>query len=86
MRLNWTSHLQTDAEKEKFLGQVLGAKPVLNRLKEIIDEEVNGLDRSETDIKSFDNPNWAYKQAYKNGCRAAYSVLRNMANLDPKEK
>ena len=82
---DWTKNLKTDEEKQRFENTVLSAKPVLNRLREIVDEKEAALDRDEASIKSFDTPNWAYKQAFKNGIRHANSGFKTLINLDPKE-
>lgn len=43
---------------------------VLGRLKSILDEEYNSIERSEELDSQFDNPNWAYHMSYKMGQRA----------------
>ena len=87
MYIGWTKHLQTDKEKEEFTKDVHGSKRILDHLMLLLIEEENTLDRTEMDVKAFDNPNWAYKQAYKNGYRKAISILKTMIDLDhQKEK
>lgn len=82
MLVAWTKHLKDIQEKEEFQSQIIGAKPVLDRLKQILTEEEAQIDRSEMDIKIFDQPNWAERQAYKNGCRAMLSILKRLVDLD----
>lgn len=78
----WTKHLKTEEEQERFRNTVKSAKPVLERLTELLNEELNGLERYELSTKQFDNPNWAEKQAFQNGYRAAMSIVNNIINLD----
>lgn len=82
MYIKWTSHLQDQEDKKSFEQNIRGARSVLERLKDILDEEEKGLDRSEMDIRTFDLPNWANRQAYKNGYRSALSNLKKLVDLD----
>jgi hypothetical protein len=59
----WTKHIQDDKEKEEFKKSVYGARQVLKRLKELLDESEQDIDFVETTNKIYDNPNWAYRQA-----------------------
>lgn len=90
MFIGWTKHLTDEEDKNKFRDSVYGSKRVLERLKALIDLEVESIDQTERDIKAYDNPNWANKQAFKNGQRSAYYILKQMVDLDkqqpPKEK
>lgn len=81
----WTQHLKDQEDIERFKNSLLGQKWLLNRLSEILEEEEQSLDRSETTNKVYENSNWAYLQAHKNGYRQALSVLKKLVNLDPKE-
>jgi len=82
MYIDWTKHLDTDKEKEAFRKQISSAKPVLDRLIDLLAERELILDRTETNPESFNNPNWAYLQAYKNGYRAALGAMYKLVNLD----
>jgi hypothetical protein len=82
MYTKWTSHLKNPEEKQRFESAVLSSKLVLKRLYDIIADEENGIEQSELDAKAYDNPAWAYKQAYKNGAKAAYRVIKKTINLD----
>ena len=63
----WTKHIKDEESKEKFEAAVLGSRHVLERLQELVAEDVSSMDRSEMDIKSFDSPNWDYRQAWRQG-------------------
>lgn len=82
MYTKWTQHIKDQNEKVDFEKFIKGSKPVLDRIKDILNDEENSLDRSETDIRSFDQPNWEYKQAYKNGYRACINVIKTLVDLD----
>lgn len=78
----WTKNLQTQDEKDNFNNQLLGAIPVLERLTELLNEKEVELDRSERSLKAYDNPNWAYLQAHKNGCASMLQSVKELINLD----
>lgn len=82
MYTKWTSHLSNIKEKEQFEKEVFGSKAVLNRLKAIIDEQETELGRSETNPKTYDIPNWDYRQAHNNGYRQCLYVLKKLIDLD----
>lgn len=78
----WTKNLPTEQEKDNFNNQLLGARPVLERLQELLDEKEVELDRSERSLKAYDNPNWGYLQAHKNGCASMLQSVKELINLD----
>jgi len=82
MLLDWTKNLGSEQDKEDFQRRVQNSKEVLDRLSEILTEYEKSLDRSETDLKTYDVPNWDYKQAHKNGYRACLYRIKELINLD----
>lgn len=82
MLINWTSHLTDPEEKVRFQNQVLSARPVLERLHQLLTEDEKRIDFIDTSVKQFDNPNWAYRQAFNNGGRATYNFIKKLINLD----
>jgi len=82
MYTKWTQHLKDDEEKKRFQNQIWSAKPVLDRVYAILEEQEKGLDRSEIDPGSFENANWAYLQAFKNGDRFRLNYLKQLIDLD----
>lgn len=82
MYTRWTSHLNTEEEKERFKKDIYSAKPVLERLTEIINEDESLLDRSEIDQRIYDVPNWDFRQAHKNGNRQYMHAIRLLTDLD----
>lgn len=63
---------------------VLNSSRVLGKLTEILQEELDALDRQEQFYTDYDNPSWSHKQAHRNGDRAA--LLRVLKLLDVKDK
>lgn len=86
MDISWTKNLSDPKLKEDFQRTVLSARPVLDRLKELIKEKEATMDRAELSESAYDVPNWAAKQAYRNGIRAAYNGLQYLITLDQKER
>lgn len=79
MYTKWTQHLKTDDDKKRFENSVIGCRYVLERLRDIIDEEIKDIEKTEED---FNNPSWAYKEAYSIGAKRKLRDLRKLINLD----
>jgi hypothetical protein len=82
MYVGWTKHLSNEEDKNTFINQIKGSRPVLERLRDLVEEQIVDTDRSELSEKQFENPNWPYFQAYKNGFRSAMSILHRLVDLD----
>jgi len=82
----WTKHLKDPKDVEKFSTALLGDRLILRRLKELLQEEEENLDKLDRSAKAFEDPNWAYKQSYNNGFRACLAMLKKLINLDQKDK
>ncbi len=78
----WTKNLKTPEEQENFTNQLLSARPVLERLYDLLNEKETELDRSERSQKAYENPNWAYLQAHRNGCASMLQSVKELINLD----
>jgi len=74
----WSKHLKTQAERKEFERSVMGASHVLERLAQLIDEKMEGLDRAELSPSSYDNPSWAYKQSHMNGHRNGLTEVKKL--------
>lgn len=85
MYTKWTSHISDPEEQVRFKNQIISAKPVLDRLAQLIREDENNLDRVELSVKQFEVPNWDYRQAFYNGCRTSYTSLKTMIDLDQQD-
>lgn len=82
----WTQHTTNLQEKEQFEKTVRAAKPVLERLQQIIEKHEASLDRQETSPSSYDNANWAYRQAHLNGFRHCLSEYKKLLTLDQQKE
>ena len=82
MYIDWTKHIQDPEEKSRFVNQIYSARSVLERLYQILCEKEEDLDRSEVNIKVYELPNWAERQAHKNGNREVLRELKTLINLD----
>jgi len=82
MQSAWTKHLKTPEEKEKFQSAILSARPVLERLKEIIEETDKASADALLGMSSYESPSWAYKAADNVGYRRALRSIKSLTNLD----
>lgn len=83
MLTRWTQHLKNHAEKEEaFKKEIYSAKPVLERLRAIVEEDERTLDRSEMNPEAYTKPNWDYHQAHKNGIRQYLTQIKTLIDLD----
>lgn len=82
MITKWTSHLETQKERDDFVKEVYSSKRVLDRLAQMVEEMDTEADRIETNPKFYELPNWDYRQANNNGYRRCLSILRKITNLD----
>jgi hypothetical protein len=80
LNLVWTKNLPSTKKKE-FEATLRNSTFVLSRLRDILDEEMEVLDRQETTISDFDHPNWSHKQAYRNGERARIRKMRDLLSF-----
>lgn len=78
----WTKNLKTTEEQDNFNNQLLGARPVLERLTELLEEKETELGRVERSKSVYANPNWAYLQAHQNGCASMLASIKDLINLD----
>jgi hypothetical protein len=85
MLVGWTQHLKEE-DRESFRSRVWRAKPVLDRVNDLIDLELKAVDDTERDPKAYDNPAWPYKQAYKNGVRSGLSIIKQLVDLNKQKK
>lgn len=74
MKTDWTKGF-SDADKDSFYLLLKGSTIVLNRLESLIKEYHLSVLSKELKEEEFDTPNWAYKQAYRNGQQAAYNKI-----------
>lgn len=82
MITKWTEHLADAEEKKLFEAKINSAKPVLDRLIAILKQQEDGLDRYDRSVDSYEDPNWAYKQAFRNGQRNVNNAVKTLIDLD----
>lgn len=85
MKIQWTAHLKTEEEKERFQKQILAAKPVLDRLEFLLNERHKAIEAIETGVEKYIQPGWSAIQAHYNGEKASIKYIRNLINLDQRE-
>lgn len=59
----WTSHISDPEKKEEFLSLVKNSTQVLGRLHDILEKQVDSLNREKISTEGFKDPNWALLQA-----------------------
>lgn len=79
----WTQHIKDPVEKKNFEEYVKGSKQIMERLQAILNTLETSLERTEQSADVFEDPNWAYKQAYMNGCRAMLHRVKLITDLTP---
>lgn len=77
----WTKHLETEDEKKRFVSALESAQPVLEVLCKLIDEKIEGLDRSFLSLQQYQETNWPLVAAHKNGMASAYSAVKQLATI-----
>jgi hypothetical protein len=78
MLRDWTKNLKIEEDIQRFERLFNSSRTVLDRLTELIDEREYSMDVSERGLKQFENPNWAYRQAFNNGLRSAFNIVKTL--------
>lgn len=86
MFTKWTDGTIDLDGQMKFKQSVRAAKPVFEKLIQIIDQELRILDQSELSQKAYDTPGWDYKQAHRNGLREGLTKIKTLINLDQQKE
>lgn len=81
----WVKHLRNPKEQEKFKNTLLGSKTILERQTKVLSEKEEEVEKEILDKKSFDLPNWDYRQAYNNGYIAGLQYIKKLNTLDQQE-
>lgn len=79
----WTKHCKTEEEVHNFKESLKRVKWVLDHIKTLVNTD--GVEASEISPKSYDNPNWAYRQAHANGYKQAVKDFHKLLTLDQDE-
>lgn len=86
MFTKWTEHLKDPQEQEQFRNRLRAAKPILERLSEVLKQEQENTARSELNPKVYDIANWAYLQADMNGYKRAIAFIHKLIDLDQQDQ
>jgi len=78
MLRDWTNNLKSEQDKSDFERRFDASRGVLDRLGELIDQRQLSMDVSERGLSQFENPNWAYRQAFNNGLRSAFNIVKTL--------
>lgn len=78
LSVKWTAHLDAEPRRKDFEQTVLNAHLVLDRLNDILDEEIKSIDKQEASLSDFESPAWDYKQAFRNGQLSVYLKLKQL--------
>lgn len=78
----WTQHLKDPEDKIRFENSVVAAKPVLDRLKNILDTLESGVAQDEFKKENYEKPSWAFRQAHDNGYRHCKKTVFTVIDLD----
>ena len=75
----WTQHLKTKEEKDKFEAYIRNSTGLLEILEKIINNKLNKLET--TKDEDYDKPSWANYQADRLGQIRAYKHLKETIQL-----
>lgn len=78
----WTKHLKDPEDKTKFEQGVRSSKTILDHLITILNEMESDLNQAEVNPKTYEVPNWDYRQAHNNGYRQCLNHLKKLIDLD----
>lgn len=78
--LEWTSGMDEE-EKKNFLIILHNNTQLIRRLHAILDQWDKEIEKSEFTIKDYDTPNWAVKQAHRNGDRGRIKKVKDLFTL-----
>lgn len=68
IQIEWVKHLKRGTkEYEEFKSLVRNSTTILDRLSDILKEQMDALETSELSEKQYDQSNWAMLQAHRNG-------------------
>lgn len=83
--LAWTKHLP-ESEREQYKQSLKRVSWVFEDLRRLLKENEASIELSEISPKSYENANWAYRQAHANGYKQALRDFNKLITLDPEDK
>lgn len=84
MNLAWTRNLSDQTEIDRFT-QSLQNSIVLDRLYDLLSEMKTEQERTEQGTDQYDNPNWEYRQADRNGYLRALNQIIKLTDPDQRK-
>ena len=85
MITQWISHLNDPEDRVRFSQQIRNARPVLERLAQILETQEQGLDRIETGAEIYTKPGCDGFLAYTQGKKSAYRLIKEILKIDHKD-
>lgn len=82
MKTIWTQHLSDEKDKENFRQEVLASRRVLGRLTQIVEDQQNKTINADINPKTYEIPNWDYRQAHNNGYLQCLKIMKEILDLD----
>lgn len=79
MYTKWTTHCKNEHEKATFEADLRRARPVLDRLKDILEYDQTASIKNDMD---FGSPAWPYLQAFTIGTKSTYDSVIKLIDLD----
>src|SRR6266478_740901 len=73
---------KTPEEADRLTNAILGSTVALNRLSDLMQEDLNGMNNREVNTSVYDLPNWELRIADANGYRRCLRTYMNLLNLD----
>jgi hypothetical protein len=80
LSVEWTKGLDQKA-KESLEQTIRNSTTALTRLLEIVEEREAELTRKECSVDDYDTPNWAVRQAHRNGERSQLRKLKDLLSF-----
>jgi len=74
--IRWTSHLSNEADKKYFKENLSASQKVVERLKDLMDEDFEVSCKEMAAKTNLDNPNWANHQAFLMGMQAYINKIK----------
>lgn len=78
MKTLWTSHLKTEEEKERFRQHVLSSRGVLERLADLMKNDIEDTITEMSRASGYETPAWSEYQADRLG---ALRMLRDYVDI-----
>jgi hypothetical protein len=82
---DWTHHLKTKEEKDRFEKYLYGSRNILDVQSNILDKFERELDDQENNPDQYNSPSWAALQADRNGYRRALRRIKKLITLDKRQ-